>query len=455
MRPIFDIEATYLTERLGIDIPKGKLWIEDMRFYGFTKYGDRILIGAMTAKGSLRLIKWNRTLLPYLADWQELLNLNCYNAVVCDSAGTREVRLFAEDDSYVKLQLLHMGCRVLKIEDASLDGLTQSALCDITEMAAKFKAYCRYVSDSSGKDSEVVTDLVYRALGKDVTRLFINSSNECHHSLLHVKHHNPLPLEIINPDVGYYPYIKSTNFIPTTTKRLCCTRFKEGLLLQKLPLKERFLFFLGMRKCESETRKNYTLDWKNEKWGNTEWQGVLPIVDWSDMDVWLYIIKHRLSVNPLYKMGFARVGCVICSFRTDYELLLTEHFLPSYHKRWQAILEEDFKKNVRWLKLNCTLEEYLKGAWRKAALVRRKPNDAVIEEFANYKGIDKKLARKYFGTFCSCGAALSAQDVGLSLRLFGDSALLCSDCLSIMLGTTKSQLDDQVHFYRSMGCGLF
>lgn len=29
-----------------------------------------------------------------------------------------------------------------------------------------------------------------------------------------------------------------------------------------------------------------------------------PIVDWQDSDVWDYIRSERLSVNPLYDMGF-------------------------------------------------------------------------------------------------------------------------------------------------------
>ena len=37
-----------------------------------------------------------------------------------------------------------------------------------------------------------------------------------------------------------------------------------------------------------------------------------PIVDWRDSDVWEYIRSERLEINPLYDMGYKRVGCVGC-----------------------------------------------------------------------------------------------------------------------------------------------
>lgn len=37
-----------------------------------------------------------------------------------------------------------------------------------------------------------------------------------------------------------------------------------------------------------------------------------PIVDWRDSDVWEYIRSERLEINPLYDMGFYRVGCLGC-----------------------------------------------------------------------------------------------------------------------------------------------
>lgn len=37
-----------------------------------------------------------------------------------------------------------------------------------------------------------------------------------------------------------------------------------------------------------------------------------PIVDWEDGDVWEYIRAEKIETNPLYDMGFRRVGCIGC-----------------------------------------------------------------------------------------------------------------------------------------------
>ena len=39
---------------------------------------------------------------------------------------------------------------------------------------------------------------------------------------------------------------------------------------------------------------------------------VLPIVDWTNRDVWGYIRSKHLEYNPLYDYGFNRVGCIGC-----------------------------------------------------------------------------------------------------------------------------------------------
>lgn len=37
-----------------------------------------------------------------------------------------------------------------------------------------------------------------------------------------------------------------------------------------------------------------------------------PIIDWSDRDVWDFLRYYGCESNPLYQMGFCRVGCIGC-----------------------------------------------------------------------------------------------------------------------------------------------
>lgn len=37
-----------------------------------------------------------------------------------------------------------------------------------------------------------------------------------------------------------------------------------------------------------------------------------PIIDWTDSDVWEYLEDQKTPMNPLYKCGWNRVGCIGC-----------------------------------------------------------------------------------------------------------------------------------------------
>lgn len=43
---------------------------------------------------------------------------------------------------------------------------------------------------------------------------------------------------------------------------------------------------------------------------------VNPIYEWTDVDIWEYIKQENIKVNPLYDMGYARVGCIGCPLAT-------------------------------------------------------------------------------------------------------------------------------------------
>ena len=37
-----------------------------------------------------------------------------------------------------------------------------------------------------------------------------------------------------------------------------------------------------------------------------------PIIDWTDREIWDYIRSEHIPVNPLYRCGYSRVGCIGC-----------------------------------------------------------------------------------------------------------------------------------------------
>ena len=100
--------------------------------------------------------------------------------------------------------------------------------------------------------------------------------------------------------------------------------------------------FLGMRNEESNGRSKYGDIWKNNKW-DEEWNGILPIRKWKELDVWLYTLHNNIEINPKYKKGYARVGCAIaCPFYTKSVWALDKYWYRSMYDRLQKILADDF-----------------------------------------------------------------------------------------------------------------
>lgn len=127
--------------------------------------------------------------------------------------------------------------------------------------------------------------------------------------------------------VTMWSLIPIKKFPPTRLQRYCCQVLKESTC------QDRFIT-TGVRWAESLKRKNNRGVYENITADpakkiilnndNDENRRLFescalkgkricnPIVDWSDRDVWDYIHSERLEVNPLYDMGFWRVGCLGC-----------------------------------------------------------------------------------------------------------------------------------------------
>lgn len=65
-----------------------------------------------------------------------------------------------------------------------------------------------------------------------------------------------------------------------------------------------------------------------------------PIIDWSEFDVWLYILLNRLDFNDAYRWGFGRVGCWVCPMNSEWSDFLTELYFPEKSSKWREQLIE-------------------------------------------------------------------------------------------------------------------
>ena len=335
-----------------------------------------------------------------------------------------------------------------------LDLLEKHSLQLIEKCVEIFDDRSIAIPSSGGKDSSVTSYLV-RQVVNNPQIIFNNTSLDCADTYKHIKKEDNLT--IINPKEGFYQWRERVNFIPTRFSRACCDIFKEGAMIDYLPKDSKYLFFMGMRNQESNTRSGYSDIWKNSKWGNREWDAILPIRKWSEEDIWLYILYKGIDINPKYFKGYNRVGCAVsCPYYTKSTWTLDEFWFSQLYKRWHNILDKDFINNKKASILNCTNQEY-HLAWN-GGMVREEPTEEVIIEFAQQQGLDLEIAKKYFNKTCMCcSKKLKKDDIALSMKYYGRQIenFKCIKCLSKDLGVDKKILKEKIKDFKSDGCSLF
>lgn len=120
--------------------------------------------------------------------------------------------------------------------------------------------------------------------------------------------------------------------IPITTQ-VVGPMLKDGRVLQ----------WLGIRADESSNRARQPRYNRHES-GSYVWR---PIFRWSIEDVWAQHRKHGLAPNPLYAMGFGRVGCMPCINCRKGEIRRMADLFPEHVervRRWEDILARSNKR---------------------------------------------------------------------------------------------------------------
>ncbi|SFM89477.1 phosphoadenosine phosphosulfate reductase domain-containing protein [Methanolobus profundi] len=219
------------------------------------------------------------------------------------------------------------------------------------------------VSFSGGKDSLVVLDLTLSALkNREVRAFFLNTGIEFPETTDFVsKYCSDNGVELIEKRAVSDFWDNVDTFGPPAKDfRWCCkicklapanTAIEE--CLEKAPT---CITVDGKRRYESFSRANISTSEKNPFVPGQ--LNIFPIKDWKAIEVWLYIYWRKLEYNPLYDLGFERVGCYLCpaALSAEYKRLQVLH--PELHDRWESFL-------VQWAKKNGLSEQFIEhGLWR-------------------------------------------------------------------------------------------
>lgn len=184
-------------------------------------------------------------------------------------------------------------------------------------------------SFSGGKDSQVVLDLVSRAIPPTEFEVIYSDTG----------YELPPSLDLYEEVKRYYgerfPALKFSttrnhesvlNYwdkigTPSDTHRWCCSVMKTAPLYRSLKVEgnkqAKVLAFEGVRAEESIRRSGYNRIGKGVK--HSFVINARPIFEWNTTEIFLYIFLHNLPINTAYRYGKPRVGCILCPFGSPWD----------------------------------------------------------------------------------------------------------------------------------------
>lgn len=316
------------------------------------------------------------------ADWPELLNLELpllwmrqktiwYN-------GQRLARLSADGKprivkryDYTPACLAHMSnvetlhaankTALHKVEDAAVEF--------IREIIAEHPQRLPIVSFSGGKDSTVVSCLVRKALGTDeVIHVFGDTTIEYPDTYTFAEEFRQasgIPTEMFLMPRASHDWFQMCKELepPSIIQRWCCTVFKTsplGAMINSLN-GAGVLSFEGIRKCESASRRNAQRVYKNKKIASQ--LSIRPILHWRDIEVWLYLLINELPINPVYRKGLTRAGCLYCPYSSPFTDYILSRIYPEEISQWHNFLIDHARQSGK-----SDAEEYVtSGGWKTRA----------------------------------------------------------------------------------------
>ena len=246
---------------------------------------------------------------------------------------------YEEFDRYIEL--------FIKANKLRLDYIINEAHAFIQEQAAKYPRESIVLSFSGGKDSTVTADLAVKALSDaSLVHIFGDTTLEFPMTTeyaMRYRENNPKAIFKVakNREQNFYSVCEDIG-PPARMMRWCCSMFKTGPItrvLNSLYRDKNILTFYGIRKSESVSRSKYNRVEDNPEAVKIQKQAVAsPIIDWKDIDVWLYMFGEDVDFNDAYRLGYDRVGCWCCPNNNDRAQFLSRIYMPEQAKKWRQFL---------------------------------------------------------------------------------------------------------------------
>lgn len=219
-----------------------------------------------------------------------------------------------------------------------------------------------YVSFSGGKDSQTTLDLTRSAMKKPIKVFFANTGIEFPETVEFARRfckENGIELIEVEAKEAFWENLPSFG-PPAKDFRWCCKVCKlapiNTVMEECTRGGRKCLTIDGKRRYESFTRSRIAP--KEENPFIPGQVSVFPIRNWRAIEVWLYIYYRKLEYNPLYDMGFERVGCWLCPAELNAEYYRFSELHPELFSSWNEYL-------LKWAKEYGLDETFIRhGFWR-------------------------------------------------------------------------------------------
>ncbi len=257
-------------------------------------------------------------------------------AKVLERGGLRIIKVWRAVSSLPEVKSYSDLKKAVKANEEKLEELESEAVELIKEYSVGSA-----VTASGGKDSSAVLSLAAKSGVKNVvyvdTGVDFIENKEMVEKVCNVL---GLNLTVAKPVESFWKYIKVFG-VQARDYRWCTRVLKLAPMAKVFSKKGWKVSITGQRKYESISRALLSPVSSSLTLHNIE-KVVSPIHDWCALEVFIYLVKEGILVNPLYYQGFDRIGCYVCPMLKLPELRAVAQ--RSECKLWETFLRKQANK---------------------------------------------------------------------------------------------------------------